>query len=95
MGNRLTDREERRENEDEREGTRLTSMNAEYPIVNHHTQRQEVEHIREVLPDCWRAVFPLAFRVETVSLSRAEGVGKRGQLRALVPQLLGLEKRQR
>lgn len=46
-------------------------MNAKDLIVDHHGQREEVEHIREVMPDVRVAVFPRAFGVEAVGLGDA------------------------
>ena len=46
----------------------LTTMNAEYPIVDDHAQGQEIKHVGEVLPDDRRSVFPYTFRVKSVCL---------------------------
>jgi hypothetical protein len=31
----------------------LTSMHAEYAVIDHDTESEKVEHVREVLPDDW------------------------------------------
>jgi hypothetical protein len=52
---------------------RLTTVHAEYLVVNHHGKRQEVEHIREICPNMGRVVFSDAFRVEPVRLGKKDG----------------------
>jgi hypothetical protein len=47
---------------------RLTSVYAEYSIVDHDGQRKEVEHVREIGPDVVRAVLAHALGVEAVIL---------------------------
>jgi hypothetical protein len=47
----------------------LTTMNAEYPIVDDYTQGQEIKHVGEVLPDDRGSVLPYTFRIEPVCLS--------------------------
>lgn len=49
-------------------GFKLTTVYAEYPVVNHHAQRQVVKHVREMVPDVGVAVFPRAFCVEPIRL---------------------------
>ena len=46
---------------------------AEYPVVDHDAQRQEIEHVGEVVPYVCVTVFAIAFRVETVGLSHPAG----------------------
>lgn len=46
----------------------LTSMNAEYPIVDDNGQRQKVKHVREVRPDVRRAILPHTFCIEPIRL---------------------------
>lgn len=41
-------------------------MYAEDLVVNDNTQREEVEHIRKVMPHICIPVFPRTFRVEAV-----------------------------
>lgn len=51
-----------------------TSVDAEYPIIDHGRQCQEVEHVREICPNMGRAIFSHAFRVEPVRLFEHIGV---------------------
>lgn len=46
----------------------LTAMHAEYLVVNHHGQSEEIEHVREVGPNMRRAILPYTLRVEAVCL---------------------------
>lgn len=48
----------------------LTSVDAEYPVVDDDREGEEVEHVGEVLPHGRAAVFPHAFRVESVRLRK-------------------------
>lgn len=48
-------------------------MNTEYLVIDHHAQRQEVEHIGEVVPDVCVTVFSSAFGVESVGLGDTAG----------------------
>jgi hypothetical protein len=41
-------------------------MNAEYLVINHDAQGQEVEHVGEVVPDISIAVLPGTFGIEAV-----------------------------
>lgn len=52
----------------------LTSVDAEYPVVDDDREGEEVEHVGKVLPHGRAAVFPHAFRVESVRLSNREGI---------------------
>ena len=46
-----------------------TSMHAEYPIINHRAQGEEIKHVGKVGPNVWRAVvLSHAFRIEAVGL---------------------------
>lgn len=49
-------------------------MNAEDLIVDHYAEGQEVEHVREVVPDVGIAVFPRAFGIEAIRLGYAAGL---------------------
>lgn len=49
-------------------------MDAEYLIVDHHAQGQEVEHVGKVVPDVGVAVFPRALCIEPVGLRDAAGL---------------------
>lgn len=44
-------------------------MNAEYSVIDHDGQRQEVKHVCEICPNTGRAILPHAFRIEAVRLS--------------------------
>jgi len=46
-------------------------MNAEYLIVDDHTQGKEVEHVGEIMPDIGIAVLSCAFGVKSIRLSNA------------------------
>jgi len=43
-----------------------TSMYAEDLVIDDNAQRQEVEHVGEVVPDIRIAVFPRAFRIKPI-----------------------------
>ena len=45
-------------------------MNAKYPVIDYNGQRQEIKHVCEVCPNSGGAIFPHAFCIETVRLSR-------------------------
>lgn len=47
------------------------SMHAEYLVVDHDAESQEIKHIREIVPDVGTAVLAGAFSVETVRLGDA------------------------
>lgn len=47
-------------------------MNAEYPVVDDDREGEKVKHIGKVLPHGRAAVFPHAFRVESVRLTDRE-----------------------
>lgn len=49
-------------------------MHAEDLVVDHDGQREEVEHVREVVPDVGVAVFAVAFGVEAVGLGYASAL---------------------
>ena len=49
-------------------------MYAEYLVVDNHTQRQEVKHIRKIMPTVRAAVFSGAFGVEAIRLCDASGL---------------------
>ena len=54
-------------------------MHTEDLAVNHHGQREEVEHVGEVCPHEGRAVLALALRVEAVRLRTDEWPGRSGE----------------
>jgi hypothetical protein len=56
---------------DRMDGRRQPSVYAEYLVIYHHTQGEEVEHVCEVVPDVGVAIFPSALRVEPVRLCNA------------------------
>jgi hypothetical protein len=43
-------------------------MHAKYPIINNDTERQEIKHVRKVMPDICASVFARAFGIEAVCL---------------------------
>lgn len=47
------------------------AVHAEYLVVDHDGQREEVEHVGEVVPDVGVAVFAVAFGVEAIGLRYA------------------------
>lgn len=47
----------------------LTSVHAEYPIVNDHTQGQKVKHVGKVLPYDRGSILAHTFSVEPIGLS--------------------------
>ena len=49
-------------------------MHAEDLVVDHHGQCQEVEEVREIVPDVSGAVLTRALRVEAVGLCDAAGL---------------------
>ena len=49
-------------------------MHAEDLVIDHDGQREEVEHVREVVPDVGVAVLAVAFGVEAVGLGYASGL---------------------
>lgn len=53
---------------------RQSSMDAKDLIVDHYRQREEVEHVGEVVPHICVAVFPCALGVEAVGLGHAAGL---------------------
>lgn len=46
-------------------------MHAENLIVDHHAQREKIEHVGKIMPDIRIAVFAVAFSVKPVRLSYA------------------------
>ena len=48
-----------------------SAVHAEYLVVDHDGQGEEVEHIGEVMPDVGIAVFAIAFGVKAVGLCYA------------------------
>ena len=48
--------------------SKLTTVNAEYPIIDDNGERQKVKHIREVGPNVGSSVFPYAFCIEPIRL---------------------------
>lgn len=53
------------------DGWRKTSMYAEYVVIYDDGECEEVEHVREVVPDVGIAVFAATFGVEAVRLGDA------------------------
>ena len=53
------------------DGRRQAAMNAKDLVADDNAQSQEVEHVREVMPDVGAAIFACAFRVEAVRLCDA------------------------
>jgi len=51
-----------------------TPMNAEYSVIDHDGQRQEVKHVCEVCPNSGRAILPHTFRIEAVRLGDGSGL---------------------
>lgn len=49
------------------------AVDAEYLVVDDDGERQEVEHVREVVPDVGVAVFARALGVEAIGLGYAAG----------------------
>ena len=45
---------------------RKSAVDAKDLIVDDHTQCEEVEHVRKIVPDGWVAVFATAFCVEAI-----------------------------
>lgn len=52
---------------------RQAPVHAEDLVVDHHGEREEVEHVREVVPDVGVAVLARALGVEAVGLRDAAG----------------------
>lgn len=79
------------------DGGRQTAVDAEDLVVDHHAQREEVEHVREVVPDIGVAVFARALCVEPVRLCHTAGlVVPADEVHALrVPQFQAHEERDR
>lgn len=48
-------------------------MDAEYLVVDHDGQGEEVEHIGEIVPDIGVAVFAVTFSVKAIGLCYASG----------------------
>lgn len=48
-------------------------MHTEDLIIDHNAQREEVEHVREIVPDIGVAVLPHALGIETVRLRDPPG----------------------
>jgi hypothetical protein len=53
---------------------RKAAVYAEDLVVNHHREREVVEHVGKIVPDISIAVFPTAFGVEAVRLRHATGL---------------------
>jgi hypothetical protein len=49
-------------------------MDAEYSIVDHSAEGEKVEHVGEVGPNVWVAVFPDALHVEAIGLPKIRTV---------------------
>jgi hypothetical protein len=45
-----------------------TAMHTENGIIDDHTEREEIKHVGEVLPDGWSSVFARALEIESVGL---------------------------
>ena len=59
----------------------LTSVDAEYPVVDDDREGEEVEHVGKVLPHGRAAVFPHAFRIEPVRLTEKKKRGGKTGIR--------------
>jgi hypothetical protein len=51
-------------------------MHAENGVIDDNAECKKVEHVGEIMPDCWRAVFARTLQIEAVRLracQRLEG----------------------
>lgn len=43
-------------------------MHAEDGVIDDNAECKKVEHVGEIMPDCWRAVFAGTFQIEAIRL---------------------------
>lgn len=51
-----------------------TAVHAEYLVVDHNAQCEEIEHVGEIVPDVGVAVFPSTLGIEPIRLGHAAGL---------------------